>query len=73
MAARWWPLPGADTIVIDPQRSFGQPIAADYGVPTATLARAVTVEGSVKAAARAYEVPARVVRDAGEFEDRLAA
>jgi uncharacterized protein (DUF433 family) len=73
VVARWWPLPGSRSIVIDPHRSFGQPIAAEYGVPTATLARAVTVEGSVKAAARAYEVPARVIRDASEFEDRLAA
>lgn len=73
VAARWWPLPGRRSIVIDPQRSFGQPIAADSGVPTAALAAAVEAEGSVKAAARAYEVPPSVVRDAIEFEAHLAA
>lgn len=73
VAARWWPMPGRKSIVIDPQRSFGQPIAAEYGVPTATLAAAVGAEGSVKAAARAYEVAPSVVRDALDFEVRLAA
>jgi uncharacterized protein (DUF433 family) len=70
---RWWPLPGSRSIVIDPQRSFGQPIAARSGVPTATLATAVEVEGTVKAAARVFEVDPNVVRDAVRFEARLAA
>jgi uncharacterized protein (DUF433 family) len=73
VAVRWWPLPGRKSIVIDPQRSFGQPIAADSGVATAVLAVAAKVEGSVKAAARAYEVAPRVVSDAVEFEALLAA
>lgn len=73
VAARWWPLPGRRSIVIDPRRSFGQPIAADSGVPTAALAAAVEVEGTEKAAARVYEVDLRVVRDAVRFEARLAA
>lgn len=73
VVARWWPLPGSRSIVIDPQRSFGQPIAADSGVPTAALAAAVEVEGTVKAAARVFEVDPNVVRDAVRFEARLAA
>lgn len=73
VAARWRPLPGRKSIVIDPQRSFGQPIAADSGVATSVLAVAAEVEGSVSAAARAYEVSPSVVRDAVEFEALLAA
>ena len=73
VAARWWPLLGRRSIVIDPRRSFGQPIAAGSGVATAALAVAAEVEGSVKAAARAYEVPPSVVRDAVEFESLLVA
>lgn len=70
---RWRPLDGRPSIVIDPTRSFGQPIAAESGVPTAVLADAVEAEGSVDRAARLYEVPAPVVRDALRFEQRLRA
>lgn len=70
---RWRPLDGRATIVIDPARSFGQPIAAESGVPTAVLADAVEAEGSVDRVVRLYEVPLPVVRDALRFEQRLHA
>jgi uncharacterized protein (DUF433 family) len=69
----WRPFKGKKTIVIDPQRSFGQPIATDYGVPTATLAQAVEAEGTVEKVVRLYEVPAKIVRDAVAFERSLLA
>jgi hypothetical protein len=34
-ASRWWLLPRKRTIVLDPARSFGQPIVAEHGIPTA--------------------------------------
>lgn len=71
--ARWWPLAGRDTVVIDPARSFGQPIAAKSGVPTSVLADAVAAEGSIKRAAWAFDVPEVEVRDALKFEERLKA
>ncbi|WP_112664295.1 hypothetical protein [Microvirga flavescens] len=70
---RWRPFNGKDTVVIDPQRSFGQPIVADYGVPTVVLADAVEAEGSVDRVAHLYEVPVGVVRDAMRFEEYLRA
>lgn len=70
---RWRPLDGKATIVIDPARSFGKPIAAGFGVPTSVLADAVAAEGSTEHAARLYEVPLPVVRDALRFEERLNA
>jgi len=73
VAVRWWPLSRERQVVIDPARSFGQPIVSDSGVPTSVLANAVKVEGSVKAAAQAYEVAPQAVRDAVAFERRLAA
>lgn len=73
VVARWRPFRGKDTIVIDPQRSFGQPIATESGVPTIALAEAVTSEGSVDRVARLYEVPSAVVRDAIRFEAYLQA
>lgn len=71
--ARWRPLDGKKSIVIDPQRAFGQPIAAQYGVPTIALADAVAAEGSVERVARLYDVTPSVVRDAVRFEERLSA
>ena len=63
---RWHVAPG---IVLDPARSFGQPIEAETGVPAEILADAAAAEGSVKAAARAYAVPERAVRRALAFVD----
>lgn len=69
--ARWRPFHGKKSIVIDPSRSFGQPIAAQYGVPTVALADAVLAEGSIERAARLFDVPPVVVRDAVKFEENL--
>ena len=70
---RWRPFNGKPSIVIDPERAFGQPIAAQSGVPTATLADAVNAEGSIERVGRLYEVSPAVVRDAVNFEKRLLA
>jgi uncharacterized protein (DUF433 family) len=71
--ASWRPYRGKETIVIDPERAFGQPIVSGYGIPTIVLAQAVESEGSIEQAARLYEVPAGVVKDAKAFETMLAA
>jgi uncharacterized protein (DUF433 family) len=71
--ARWRPFNGKPTIVIDPGRAFGQPIAEKFGVPTIVLAEAVEAEGSIEYVARLFEVPVSVVRDAVNFEDWLQA
>lgn len=71
--ARWFPLgPNRRSVVIDPARSFGRPIAAS-GVPTEVLDRAVTTEGSIEKVARLYEVSPAEVRSAVSFERKLAA
>jgi uncharacterized protein (DUF433 family) len=71
--ARWRPYKGKPSIVIDPTRSFGKPIAADFGVPTAALASAARAENSPQRAARLFEIPAAVVNDAIAFEQSLMA
>ena len=73
LVTRWRPFHGKPSIVIDPLRSFGQPIAAKFGVPTAVLAEAVDAEGSVARAAALFEVDPQVVRDAVRFHKELAA
>ncbi|WP_222344096.1 phage antirepressor KilAC domain-containing protein [Rhizobium leguminosarum] len=69
--ARWRPFHGKQSIVIDPGRAFGQPIASQFGVPTVALAEAVEAEGSVEDVARLFDVPVGVVRDAVQFEAGL--
>jgi uncharacterized protein (DUF433 family) len=70
---RWRPFHGKDSIVIDPSRSFGQPITSEYGVPTIVLAESVEAEGSVERVAGLFEIPVHAVRDAVKFEDYLRA
>lgn len=69
--ARWRPFNGKASIVIDPTRAFGQPIAATFGVTTTSLADAVAAEGSTGRVAYLFEVSSSVVRDAVNFEKRL--
>jgi uncharacterized protein (DUF433 family)/DNA-binding transcriptional MerR regulator len=73
IVTRWRPFNGKKSIVIDPHRVFGQPIATDYGVPTVTLADAVMAEDSIDLVSYLYEVPGAVVRDAVNFEKSLLA
>jgi uncharacterized protein (DUF433 family) len=70
---QWRPYKGKRTIVIDPNRSFGKPLAAEFGVPTSVLVTAVKAESSEKRVARLFEVPIAVVHDAVAFEQSLIA
>lgn len=70
---RWWPTSRQSGILIDPERSFGQPIDAESGVPTAVLAAAASAEGAPERAAEIWRVPTRSVRRAVEFESKLSA
>jgi uncharacterized protein (DUF433 family) len=70
---QWRPFNGKSSIVIDPARSFGKPLAADYGVPTVSLAVAAKTENSARRVASLFEVPVAVVNDAIAFERSLMA
>lgn len=70
---RWRPYRGKDSIVVDPLRSFGQPVASASGVPTIVLAEAVKAEGSLTRVAAMYEVDKSVVQDAVRFHGELMA
>jgi len=70
---QWRPFNGKSSIVIDPARSFGKPLAADYGVPTVSLAAAANAENSARRVASLFEVPVAVVNDAIAFERSLMA
>jgi uncharacterized protein (DUF433 family) len=71
-AERWWPMSHRSQVVVDPIRNFGQPILAEYGVPTWAIADAVETEGSVAKVAKIFDLPVGAVRDAVAFERRAA-
>ena len=73
IVTRWRPYRGKDSIVVDPLRSFGQPVASASGVPTIVLAEAVKAEGSLSRVAAMYEVEKSVVQDAVRFHEELMA
>jgi uncharacterized protein (DUF433 family) len=70
---RWRPFHNKASIVIEPGRAFGQPIASQSGIPTVALAEAARAEGSVERVSVLYEVPSAVVRDAIAYEQFLQA
>lgn len=72
-AALWRPLGKGKPIVLDPRRSFGQPIVDREGVPTNILAKMYAVESNYTRVAHWYEVSERAVRYAVEYEASLAA
>lgn len=73
VVVRWRPYHGKASIIVDPARSFGQPIAAEAGIPTITLAEAVEAEGSIARVATLFEVSKAVVQDAVSFQQELKA
>lgn len=70
---RWWPLGRKRHVVLDPQRSFGEPIVAVGAVPTRILAAGFRAEDSYDRVARWYGVSLPSVKAAVEYESTLAA
>jgi uncharacterized protein (DUF433 family) len=74
VVTRWFPLGmRRKSVVLDPTRAFGRPIVARVGVPTEVLVDAIKTEGSAERVAALYEVRVDEIRDARQFEERLAA
>lgn len=77
ISLRWWPMDHSRHVVLDPERSFGQPIVADEGVPTIILANAVKAERSIERVSMWYNVDLEAVKSAYKYETeytkRLAA
>lgn len=70
---KYWTVPGYDSlIIIDPQRSFGKPIAARCGVPTHTLAMTADAEDSVAFAASLFNASEDEVWASLRYRDDLA-
>ncbi|MCP3397148.1 MULTISPECIES: hypothetical protein [unclassified Bradyrhizobium] len=68
----WTPRPDiAPNVIVHPKLSFGHPVLKTSRIPTATIAKAVDVEGGVKFVADIFEIPERQVREAVKFENQL--
>lgn len=73
-AVRWFPLGKRKTIVLDPALQFGTPVIANAGIPTDTIYASYLAEGRDKEmVARVFDITPKLVSDAVEFEERLAA
>jgi uncharacterized protein (DUF433 family) len=74
-ALRYWPMNRDGKVVLDPERSFGQPIDAQTGVPTRALYDAVLAgDGqSPEVVAQWFGVPVDAVQAAVNFEQSLLA
>jgi len=72
-ATRWWPLGKKHSIVIDPRRSFGKPILDKYNIPTSTIAASYKGNKSYSEIAKWFEIDQRTVKEAVDFERKLAA
>jgi uncharacterized protein (DUF433 family) len=73
-AVRWFPFEKRKTIVLDPGLQFGTPVLAHSGIPTDTIYASYLAEGGDKAmVARVFDITPKMVSDAVEFEERLAA
>ncbi len=70
---RWWPMGRRARVMVDPRRSFGQPIEAETFIPTRTLALAAEAEGNAAKAAQVFEIPIAAVNRAVRFERDFAA
>jgi uncharacterized protein (DUF433 family) len=71
-AAAWYPRHQlAPNVLVHPRLSFGRPVLEHSRIPTATIARAVRAEESVRTVARMYEIPEKQVRQAVVFQDDI--
>lgn len=73
-ARRWFPMGRRRAIMLDPTLQFGAPVLADAGVPTDTIYASFLAEGKDREmVARVFDIKPKLVTEAVEFEEKLAA
>ncbi len=71
-AIAWKPRPKiAPNVIVHPKLAFGRPVLKQSHIPTATLAKAVKVEGSARFVADIFDLPERQVKEAVRFEQQV--
>lgn len=69
-AARWRPR-GYSVVVIDPKRSFGEPILDDFGLSTGTIHKEFQQFKDFRYLSSIYEVPQNFLKTCVKFESNL--
>lgn len=65
---KWWPMNREKPVVIDPKRSFGQPIVQVESVPTLTIAKSIRAEKSIPKVANWYNISLEAAESAYKYE-----
>lgn len=73
VASLWRPESGRGDVVVDPERSFGQPILSEFGVPTSAIMLSANAGRTPREISRDFEISERAVKSAIAFEEKLAA
>ncbi len=73
-AVRFWPLSTRGRIVLDPRRSFGQPIDSKTGVPIDAILSALNSQGvdNSQTVAEWLDIPVDAVQAAVQFQRQMA-
>lgn len=72
-ASLWRPVDGSGEVVIDPNRSFGQPVLDRFGIPTSVIFLSHQAGRAVREIEWDYEIDEKAIKAAIRFESRLAA
>lgn len=72
-ATVWYPLHPSKSIALDPERSFGRPIIKNRGIPTEVLFAAYEAEENYESVAREFDIQSTDVKQAVDFQRKLAA
>jgi uncharacterized protein (DUF433 family) len=71
-AISWTPRPNiAPNVIVHPRLAFGRPVLKKSHIPTATVAKAVKVEGSARFVAGIFDLSEKHVKEAVRFERHL--
>ncbi len=70
LVARWRPK-GFEKVIIDPARSFGDPLVDEFGVSTGMIYREYQEFNDAKYLSKIYEIPVQVIRVAIRYEENL--
>jgi uncharacterized protein (DUF433 family) len=71
-AILWTPRPDiAPNVIVHPKFAFGSPVLKKSFIPTETVAKAVSVEGSARFVADIFDLPEKHVKEAVRFERQL--
>lgn len=73
VASLWRPGRGRGDVVIDPERSFGQPVLGEFGVPTSAIKLSFDAGRTPREISRDFEISERAVNSALAFEESIAA